>query len=390
MKNILMYRITLFREKFSVYGMENILMFLLLCTVAIIFPKFLLVKVEHVYSLKFLLAILIYGIGVNSLFEKKDSKEIVLIRTFFNEIEADRYNYFMKVKRFLTYQGIFFYLLFPFKLSNLYVFWGVFLVFEVLTAITLIVARIKGCEFAQKIRAMIVVVGGIIIAKKDLIPINFSIYRSSFFFLLVGLLAFYCSWKIARMDLEVDANQHKKRLIKIGNIQNRDILYFVRTGRYVDPFVMLVLSAVSSFYFRENKVELWMAFLSSLLYLCSYIYIELLDYEKNAYFLLYEIGKINRLKLEKIANSLLISMPYIVLLFFVYGFHISVVNMVGCFIVAIAVFLMCALFFRFSYERKKGVNAIEDKEQLIFYLLIALLSIFIDVLVYYCDNLKYF
>jgi hypothetical protein len=286
-----MYRITLFREKFSVYGMENILMFLLLCTVAIIFPKFLLVKVEHVYSLKFLLAILIYGIGVNSLFEKKDSKEIVLIRTFFNEIEADRYNYFMKVKRFLTYQGIFFYLLFPFKLSNLYVFWGVFLVFEVLTAITLIVARIKGCEFAQKIRAMIVVVGGIIIAKKDLIPINFSIYRSSFFFLLVGLLAFYCSWKIARMDLEVDANQHKKRLIKIGNIQNRDILYFVRTGKYVDPFVMLVLSAVSSFYFRENKIELWMAFLSSLLYLCSYIYIELLDYEKKHIFCYMKLEK---------------------------------------------------------------------------------------------------
>ena len=75
-------------------------------------------------------------------------------------------------------------------------------------------------------------------------------------------------------------------------------------------------------------------------------------------------------------------MPYIVLLFFVYGFHISVVGMV--------VFLMCAVFFRFSYERKKGVNAIEDKEQLIFYLLIALLSIFIDVLVYYCDNLKCF
>ncbi|CDE42292.1 unknown [Clostridium sp. CAG:411] len=83
-------------------------------------------------------------------------------------------------------------------------------------------------------------------------------------------------------------------------------------------------------------------------------------------------------------------MPYIVLLFFVYGFHISVVGMVGCFIVAIVVFLMCAVFFRFSYERKKGVNAIEDKEQLIFYLLIALLSIFIDVLVYYCDNLKCF
>lgn len=365
-------------------------MFLLLCAVAIIFPKFFLVKVEHVYSLKFLLAILIYGIGVNSLFEKKDSKEILLIRTFFNEIEVDKYDYFMKVKRFITYQGIFLYLLFPFKLSNLYAFWEVFLVFEVLTSVTLIAARIKGCEFAQKLRVIIVVLGGIIIAKRNLIPIGFFGYRSSFFFLLVGLLAFYCSWKIARMDLDTDVNQHKKRVIKIGNIQNRDILYFIRTGKYIDPFVMLVLSAVSSFYFRENKVELWMAFLSSLLYLCSYIYIELLDYEKNAYFLLYEIGKVNKLKFEKIANSLLISLPYVVLLFFVYGFRISVLNMIVCFTVAIVVFLVCALFFRFSYERKKGVNAIEDKEQLVFYLLIALISIFIDVFVYYCDNFKYF
>ena len=121
-----MYRITLFREKFSVYGMENILMFLLLCTVAIIFPKFLLVKVEHVYSLKFLLAILIYGIGVNSLFEKKDSKEIVLIRTFFNEIEADRYNYFMKVKRFpikVSFFTCYFHLNFPIYMSFGEFFW---------------------------------------------------------------------------------------------------------------------------------------------------------------------------------------------------------------------------------------------------------------------------
>ena len=41
-------------------------------------------------------------------------------------------------------------------------------------------------------------------------------------------------------------------------------------------------------------------------------------------------------------------------------------------------------------RRNTTEKELSDKEQLIFYLLIALLSIFIDVLVYYCDNLKCF
>lgn len=371
MKEIIKFRVTLFRDRFSIYGISNLIAFWILAGICIVVPEYVMNGIDEYLEISVLIAIAYLCFCIGIIFRKGIDEEKVFVRTFFDKLDENKYERYITNRGLVIYQIIFLYLIMPMKVEDFNYFSIIFAGFELLTLAEIIICVYVSEIMFNYVRQIVTVGFSLIIiltARKIINIPQFEFNSTSGIILgcMVGIFCILFSFKIVGVEKNTSKFVIGKELCKKSFIKNnKDFIFVIRNSRYMEPLFILFLSGCLSVSLRENRVDAFITFLSAYVYILYYIYVEIIKYESNCFILLYSAGEIHKLKKEKIINTIKLALVFCGVSFIVFLYFLPLALMCVAFITAIILFILNTYLVKFSYEKHLGCkDIVSNKEQL--------------------------
>lgn len=383
LKTVLGFRIDLFRKRFSIYGVSNIIAFMVFMLSGIFLPRFALVKIGHYDKIIALLTIIYFTLLIEVVVKEVSEKDKNLVRTFFDRIDMAFYENYMRYYKFILYQIVYCYLLFPYHEKDIFLFLTAITGFEVLTAFFIFIYHAYSPFVFHMVRQVVIVGASIVIilSARGLIcvpEIPLSDSRIVWFESFLLVVSIIVSVKNTGIGAGHKYSKLLGRLCTLRCVtQNKDFVFVIRRNKWVEPVFVLIISMTISLRLNEGTKDSMLTYLTAFSYWFYYIYIELIKYESGKYGLLYAFHGIAKMKKEKIQNTVLIAACLFLLVLVPLLFAVAPSVLIVTFAISVVMFAINSRLVRFSFEKGRGYGkTVSESEQLV-YILVFIVEIFV-------------
>lgn len=391
LKDVIKFRISLFRERFSIFGWTNLLAFWSLFIFLFVGSKFVFIILGHYDTLSLLIGGLIYCFVFRFVFPKNTDKECQNIKIFFPKINVNKYLKYILYYKFFIYEFVLLYNLFPCHLEDTPFF---LLVIAFIHALMLLTVYIRSHyninffnQFLNALSVLLCIV--LFLYNKGFFTIPDMLLENAYFIIFYAVIYLISVSVILKMLNYEKDYQRTVCFVKItGKIncinKNKDILFLLRTNKFIEPFAVVLISAIISNIMHESPIDMFITNLFSFSFAFIYIYMELLKFEDKTFLLLYDFEKNKSFKMEKIIHATESILLVFIILFIPLGLLTSFLTVIFSLIVSAVLFFVNANIFKINIEKGKGYKKIvTDKENLWFTLLFALEIMAVYLLVIY-------
>ncbi len=391
MKKVINFRITLWRQRLSIYGWSNILVFCLIFSIIVAGSKFLLSISDNYVPMIVLLSAFVYCFCSGIIFANEDkiSKEKQLILIYFNKVDPNKYEKYLTYSRYVYFQIIYLYLAFPTDITDFFTFSCAFFVLQLGIMLLTIVRHYTSTTFFNSYQAVSSFLTCIMIfmANRIKFELPIELKNNDIAFLLWCISILFILVTVKNLS---KINQRKKtihffnatnRIFKKCN--NKDLIYAYRYNCLSLPIFVIILSTLASFIAKETFADLLLTHMLSFSYALTDVYFKLLKYENGAHTICYSASKYNDFKCEKIKNTIFILLPYLIILSIPVSIITSFSSVYIALIISCILFVINAILNKLYFEKKNGYEkVVTDKDELIFIVVYSLQIILISIFVY--------
>ncbi len=277
---ILKFQITLLKEHFSIKKWHNILSIILIVLAVFVGYRLAFVAIGNYNSIALIISTFMYCFIFRTVFPKQVESKCNTVRIFFPKINIDKYRTFQYHYKYVIYEIILCYLILPYNIEN-YPFFAFIL--AILHIFMFFIATIKRYLKASSYNfAMTATVFSVclltLLYNRDIITIPNFLLNNIWFFSGCILLTLILAIQIYRYLTPVvgftssvfyiNKTKNNKLLSK-----NKDLLYIIRTNKFIEPIIIILISATISKYLQEHISDMIFTNLFSYAYAYIYIYI---------------------------------------------------------------------------------------------------------------------
>lgn len=378
MKKIISFKIDFFRKKFSIYGLSNILAFILSILLFLFGARFIYNKlinlIKYYYIFIFFGSFIMISVILPYILpSKKTLLDIQKATIFFNSLDERLFTKYEKNKKWISFIILYFIIFFPYKFfstSNIKLF---VILFSLIAFLILISSFLYRFNKEETIKVVITIISTFIVVITFVDRINYLEIISKIhvidnayivFFIILDLIFITFIYKNINSTC-VTFPESKNLFFKTIKIKNIDLLYIIRNVKFIEPLIIIVIGFFSTKILNdvvENTIsELY--FMYS--YVHVYYYVELLTFENRG--MLFGTGDtvFNNIKKIKIFNTILISFVTILITFIVLPLGINIIKFITIYTISLISFLITSLIFKLSFEKKNGKNLIISEKETI-------------------------
>lgn len=375
MTQVIKFRISLLRERLSIHGWHNIIMFFALLVAIAVAGKFLLAIIGD-YSVVGVIETALFCCMCGSvIFPKNINGKICAVKLFFDKVDVHAYEKYLTYRKYVYFQVAYLYVMVPTNWNNWHIFPLFFLVFELFAFTTVLVRRYcKTATFHSFIQnASTLICLGLFLTRRDVFDFVENVYIPTKTAVVLSSIGLLCMvFTIRKLKECTGLSVQYRTLIKprAKSIRiNKDILYVLRSDTLREPIVLMMTSGVLSYALRETAGDMLLTNALSCSYAFCDVYFRLLRYENKSYMLLYSQKKHREFKKEKIKNTLFILLPVLAIISVPLAYVTSVQSVAIAFIVTPLLFTINALLFKVSIEKGRGYKVVATEREYICFLI---------------------
>lgn len=383
LKEIIKFRISLLRERFSIYGISNIIVFFALASTLLVGIKIGIHLINNYLNTALLTISFLFCFVLGIIYPSEKSKDQLLTLQLFDKLSVNHYEKYLKYNKLIYFVLALLYLLFPMRTSE----WNYFSIFIFIMHVFIIITTVIWHYFDQNvfnsfrwISSFFICIALFAISKYHSITKIFCIefsFKISLLFLSLSALLFIFTIKLFSKNIKkTDKSYTHNFLIPFSKNLNKDYIYTLRSNILLEPTLVMIISSVISFTVRESFKDTVITHLFSFSYLLTEIYFALLKYENERYLIIPPQNPFN-FKMQKVKHTIVVSMSLSSILILPLSLITSFKAVIISCIISVILFLVNSVFFRIDLEKKTGYRkVITDKSQMLFLLLFSLEIIF--------------
>ncbi len=373
MIEIIKFRLSLLRERFSIYGWRNIIAFTVLVLGILIGGKALVSCIGQYSSTALLLTAFFCCACGEAIFPQKVAQKRYLVQLFFDKVNANTYERYLRYRNFVYVQFAYIFLLFPVDLVDMGFFSVMFVLFQGYLLLTTLIRHFANPSVYHSYKwgaPFLICFLLFMNSRTPFITAEMLRFDTKAILLLFSIGAVIIVFCVQKLDKAGSVQQNckvytKARLNFFGG--NKDVLYVCRSNAMIEPIVMVFLAGVMSFALKETLEDMLLTNMISFSYVFSDIYIKLLKYENKRHTLLYPQDKVKYIRVEKIKNTVFIVLPIILVLCVPLSFVTSLESALVSGLISTVLFIINAFAFKINIEKQKGYHAVvTDRECLWF------------------------
>lgn len=376
LKEVIKFRITLFREQFSIYGFSNIMVFLICMFLFLGGGRFVLISLGNYRKISMLLCGIVFCFMSPLIFPKDINKKSQIIAMYFDKININEYKKYLTYCKYFWYQLGLVYLIFPYNRSDISFFIILFALMQLLLLMMILIFFYGNKKLMNSVSFVIssCLCVGMLWAQRSAISFQHEIFNNIYF---VAIAIFIGTISVIYGLKNIGAMAEKKESVswinmtsKISYIQkNKDILYIIRKNKLFEPLFVILISTIFSYFMKENEWDTIFTHLFSFSYLLSNIFIALMKYENRTFIMMYSSANMKDMKIEKIFNTIKISLSVFVMVFIPLILFTSFISVIVAFGISLLLFIINSFMIKFSIDKKNGYKyAILNGEEIKFML----------------------
>ncbi len=370
---VLKFRLSFLKERLSIVGVKNNFFFLLLVAVIFIGGKAAVCCAGDYNMNVIYFTMLCMLLCTEFIFPKNVDKHLHTVSVFFTKVDVSAYRYYLCYRGFWYFQILYSYLFFPLSGSHIHAFAIAWLLFQTYVLVSVLVQRYASTQTFSTFKWTSPFLLGFLFfvnSRYNFLKVDMlaNDLKMCLLFLITGLLEMMFAVK----TLKVDSDVQSVRVLKHGLLQNaflnnKDVLYVLRTDALIDPIVVVLFSGILSYVLNEKFDDMIFTNMISFSYVFTEIYIKLLKYENKKHTLFYTGKNSRKLKKEKIQNTLCIVVPLSAIVAIPLSFVTSPTSVVVAFGISLLLFLINSVFFKITLEKGRGYHTvISSREELQF------------------------